>query len=714
MITLTRTILTLLLITCGLQLFSQTSNKTDSLWRELRNTRHDTEKVKYYKEISWELIYTSPDSSISLFNKALEISEKHQFATGKIYCLNGLARAYWVKGDFPVSMDLTLRCLNLCDSTGNSMEKVRSLNMLGLVYYEMNLYERSIDYFKQAMELEINIGDSTLLSRILGNIGDIYIMNEDTIKAYDYYERALNISRLRRDDMNSSTNYLAIGRIYRDQNKLKKAEEYLKEGLRLAEKVNDNQNVSQCLTALAMLYLKTNEHDKCMEFSEKALSVARSVNDLNSVYESAYVLYQVYNKEENFKEALKYYLIADAADDSMFNSYQNDEINRLQHSFDISKKEAEIEILSKDKKLAELQAILFGSGFVLLLILGIVIFRSRQKTYKAKILLEKQKKEIEEQNDKLNQKNEEIGAQRDEIAAQRDIVTKQKQNIEKIYTALTDSIHYAKRIQKAVLPEKSSMEEKIGSEFFILYKPKDIVSGDFYYVDKRKDLLLIAVADCTGHGVPGAFMSMLGISFLNEIISKEEIQSPDMVLEELRRYVIRSLQQKSSGETGLLAMQKIKDGMDISFISINTVTRELQFAGANNPLYIVSSPQSAVGNGDDNCRLQTADCGLIEIKGDKMPASIHLKMNKFTNHSIQLNKGDMVYLMTDGFADQFGGKKGRKFMAKNLKQLIIENCTKPMNDQKEIISNTIEKWRIGFDVKFEQTDDITLLGIKVD
>lgn len=685
-----RIVITLTLVTLHLFLFAQ-NQKIDSLWNELRKVKHDTEKVKYLKDISWELIYTSPDSSISILNQALEISEKYQFKIGKIYCLNGLSRAYWVKGDYPVSMNYTIHCMGICDSIGNKMEKVRSLNMLGLVYYELSDYDKAINAFKNALQLEYQLKDSTLLSRILGNIGDVYLFKNDTVQAFCYYKKALKISRSRQDDMNSSTNYLAVGQIFTAQNKFGKAEFSLKESLRLAEKVNDNQNASQCLTALALLYLKSGEYDKCIEYGEKALKVAQSMNNLSSVYESAYTLYEVYNKKQIFKDALSYYLIADAADDSMFNSYKNDEVNRLQHSFDITKKQDEIEILSKDKKLAELQSVLFGSGFILLLILGIVVYRSRQKAYKAKRLLEIQKKEIEDKNEKLNQQNAEIGAQRDEIETQRDLVTKQKDRIERIHNELTGSIRYAERIQKAVLPDETYVRNKIHDELFILFKPKDIVSGDFYFVEKRRQWLLLAVADCTGHGVPGAFMSMLGVSFLNEIIAKDEIHTAGHVLDELRQYVIHSLQQR--GITG-----EQKDGMDLSFIAINTDTQELQFAGAYTTLFFISA-----NNHNE----------MKKIKGDKMPVAIHDKMNNFTNHIIPFQKGDVFYLMSDGFEDQFGGPKGRKFFSKNLRQLLHDNFLRSMPEQKELLDNTIENWKNNYGIKYEQTDDITVLGIKI-
>ena len=213
-------------------------------------------------------------------------------------------------------------------------------------------------------------------------------------------------------------------------------------------------------------------------------------------------------------------------------------------------------------------------------------------------------------------------------------------------------------------------------------------------------LLIVTVADCTGHGVPGAFMSMLGISFLNEIVRKQEVTQANHVLNELRKEVINALQQKGvSGEQ--------KDGMDISLFVVNTETNECQWAGANNPLYIVRGGQNPQGLTKPE-PLQNLE-GLEEIKGDKMPIAIYRRMDKFTNNKVQLHKGDQVYLFSDGFIDQFGGQKGKKFLCKQFKQLLLNNANKPMTEQSAIIEKTLNEW-IGNN---EQVDDITILGLKL-
>ena len=274
-----------------------------------------------------------------------------------------------------------------------------------------------------------------------------------------------------------------------------------------------------------------------------------------------------------------------------------------------------------------------------------------------------------------------------EIEAQRDLVTRQKEQIEEIHKEVTDSINYAKRLQTSALPNIGELRDQF-SDFFILFKPKDVVSGDFYWFGKAGKHLIVTVADCTGHGVPGAFMSMLGISLLKEIVIKEEISKSDEILNILRDEIIKAL-----GQTGASGEQK--DGMDISLCSIHTETLELEWSGANLPCLIVR-------NGE-----------MTELKGDKMPIAIYEKMDKFSVKKFGLQKNDIIYLSGDGYHDQFGGPNNKKFMSKRFKELLVSISGKPMDEQRKILNETIEDWESGYETKYQQTDDITVMGIKI-
>ncbi len=261
-----------------------------------------------------------------------------------------------------------------------------------------------------------------------------------------------------------------------------------------------------------------------------------------------------------------------------------------------------------------------------------------------------------------------------------------QEKIEKQNRDITQSIYYARRIQQAALPPKSFIDRLLPHNF-ILYLPRDIVSGDFYWVSQIKDKILIAAADCTGHGVPGAFMSMLGIAFLNEIVAKIEYESlePNVILNTLRDYVIRFLKQEESPHS-------TKDGMDIAFCIIDRRNDELHFSGANNPLWIVR------------------DGEFIEFKGDDMPIGIFYNINEsFTNHIFKIQSGDTIYMFTDGYADQFGGPKGKKFMTRRFRELIMQIAPLPMHKQKEILLERHLQWKGNR----KQLDDILVMGIRL-
>jgi ligand-binding sensor domain-containing protein/serine phosphatase RsbU (regulator of sigma subunit)/ABC-type amino acid transport substrate-binding protein len=312
--------------------------------------------------------------------------------------------------------------------------------------------------------------------------------------------------------------------------------------------------------------------------------------------------------------------------------------------------------------------------------LFLVIFLSVRLFYKMRIRkIEIQKKRLEqlvkERTSELVDANSKIEAQRDLATNQRDQIASQKKEI-------TDSIYYAERIQRSLLPQQNILKI-ILPENFILFKPRDIVSGDFYWVGEKLDKTYLAAVDCTGHGVPGAFMSMLGISFLNEILTKTEETDPEEILNNLRRYIIKAL--KQAGQEG-----ETKDGMDMSIVVFDKKQKNLSYAGANNPLYFVRNGK------------------LTEIKGDKMPVGIHESMSTFTRHSFEIERGDTFYLFSDGFADQFGGPRSKKFMYSNFKTLLMTIQMKSMREQHKILDDTIEAWKGDID----QIDDIVVIGLR--
>jgi len=306
------------------------------------------------------------------------------------------------------------------------------------------------------------------------------------------------------------------------------------------------------------------------------------------------------------------------------------------------------------------------------LIMAVVIIVFIVKIYTRRLELEKIRLEHI-----VKERTEEVVKQKEEIEFQRDEISEKNKSI-------TDSIEYASRIQTAVLPSEEYAKE-ILPEHFILFRPRDIVSGDFYWMTKKDNLVVVIAADCTGHGVPGAFMSMLGVSFLNEIVNRHEATSANVILNNLRSDIKKTLGQE--GKEG-----EAKDGMDIALCIIDLENMDMQYSGAYNPLYLFRNNE------------------LIEVKADRMPIGIYVKeKDSFTNNEIKLKKGDVFYIFSDGFQDQFGGEKGMKYKTKNYKRLLLDIHHKPMAEQHEILDTTIDEWR----GEWEQVDDIIIMGIRV-
>ena len=328
-----------------------------------------------------------------------------------------------------------------------------------------------------------------------------------------------------------------------------------------------------------------------------------------------------------------------------------------------SKIKVQLETLEKQKLV--LYFVIFA--LVLVSFLGYYIYRG----YRIK----------KEANIKLEEKNRTISLQKDEIEKQRDIAAAQRDQIAYQKKHITDSIMYAKRIQTALIPSLELFSDKL--EHFVLYKPLAIVSGDFYWVSSQGSLQIIIAADCTGHGVPGAFMSMLGVTMLNEIVTGRQIVMPDQIIEELRSGIIKALNQVADEDS-------VKDGMDIAICVVDFEKNLLYYSGANNPLYLVR-------NGE-----------LIHYRADKMPVAIHYKMVPFTLHTIELQKGDAFYIFSDGYADQFGGPKQKKFMTAQLKETIVAMVHEPMLKQGERLNEIFEEWRGDS----SQVDDVTLIGVR--
>ena len=591
-------------------------------------------------------------------------------------------------------------------------------------------------YSKKALSHIIKTNNIAQIANAYARIGNIFgeklNPSQNTDSVLFYYKKSLELFTQIGHQRGIAVIYNNIAGIYLEQEEADKAIEYYQKAFQIRNKLGDQNGQAIILNNLGNCYKQKKIYSIAIQYLNKSLNISQKISRTDMIIDNYENLSNCYSDKGDYKQALHYKNLYITFKDSLFNDNNSRIITEMQTKYETEKKEKEIELLNKDKLLNETeirkQTLLRNSfiiGFALLLILAYLLYTRYKIKRKANEeltlknqLISQQKEEISAQRDEILLKNEVLQQANEEITTQRDEIDLQKKIIEEKNHEVMDSIHYALRIQNAVIPDETILQITF-ADYFILFKPKDIVSGDFFWFAKRKQWILFAVADCTGHGVPGAFMSMLGISFLNEIVARHEVQTAADALNELRNGIIKALKQNISiGNNNSKQPSIIRDGMDIAFCALNTETLELHFAGANNPLWIIKFEDLKMNQFENemslsNFQINQSSNNIFEIKGDKQPIGIHEKMNPFTNNKIQLKKGDILYLMSDGFQDQFGGLSGKKFMTKKLKTLLSDISTKPLKEQYSILEKKLFDWQNINDQKYQQTDDITVMGIKI-
>jgi tetratricopeptide (TPR) repeat protein len=652
--------------------------------------------------------------AIDYFFKSLKIAEELEDKTGIARTLNNIGMVYDDQANYPKALEYYFKSLKIAEELEDKTGIARKLNNIGMVYNDQANYPKALEYYFKSLKMAEELGNKEEIAEMLNNIGIVYYNQANYPKALEYFFKSLKMKEELGNKEAIANTLNNIGIVYGKQSDYSKAIEYFLKSLKMKEELGDKNSIAIRLGNIGLLYTKIGKFNEAEKYLKQSLALCDSIGALDGTRDIELSLSQLYDTTGKYKLALEHYKKYIVARDSITNDEKKKQQLYAEMNYEFEKKQAIAKaeqekkdaIVAIERKKERVVRYAVTGGLLLVLIFLGFVYRSLRITRKQKKLIEEQKKLVDEKNIMLHQQNEEISrqrdeisTQRDEIAAQRDLVIKQKEHIEEQKKQITDSINYAKRIQEAVLPMSETARSVLG-EHFILFRPKDIVSGDFYWTTQIDEWLIVAVADCTGHGVPGAFMSMLGISFLNEIVRKKEITKTNEVLNQLRKEIIHALQQK-----GIEGEQK--DGMDIALVAINKNTSQCQFSGANNPLYVVKKFENEPSPSHQIISSSTHQ--LFEYKGDKMPIAIYERMDDFTYNEFQLEDGDMLYLFSDGYADQFGGEQGKKFMYKRFKELIVNNANKSMNEQKQALEETIVQW---ID-KGEQTDDITVVGIKI-
>lgn len=584
-----------------------------------------TEYIDILNEYAWELSRIQTEKSKQLAEVALEKSTTSAYEKGIADAETTLAQCYWLVGSYSTAIDHLEKALKIYSDHNNKKGLAETMNLFGGIYSRMAKYDKAKVYFSESLEIRRGLNDNEGAARSLNSIGDTYMKLKDYHKALDMFVEALAIPHDNEMYKGILRYNLAESNFHLED--YDSAYKYINECLIIGKDLNFPLMIIYCESLAAKIEIKRNDLVKAEALLTSALGLARSINNEERSYNILKDLSTVYEQQENYKQSLQTYKAFQEQKEKVLNKQSVERLKAVEHQVELEQAKSETD-------------------------------RERLKN----IELEQAYHTIQENRNRIAEQNKEI----------------------------TDSIKYAKRIQEAIYPSPELIE-RLFPESFVLYNPKDVLSGDFYWVSGattsyEEKFAMAAVVDCTGHGIPGALMSIIGNNFLRICERESTVNRPSEALDFINKGVSRTLRQEYQESA-------IRDGMDMVFIAIEFAKQKLHFAGAKNPLYIIRDKE------------------LFEYKGDKQPIGgfVGDQLKPFTNHTIDIQEGDLIYMFSDGYADQFGGPKGKKFLYKRFKNLLVEISHLPMTEQKTILEERFDEWKGNL----EQIDDVCVMGIRI-
>jgi len=604
------------------------------------------------------------DRALAYYQNAYRIFQQLGNRVGFANALNNIGIIYRNNGNRERALLNFVEALKVFQKIGNKVGEANTLNNIGNIYYQQEKFEKALEVYGHSLDISKAVGDKNSMAGKLSNIGGVHLIMGNKKKALESTEKALQLQTEIGDDKGQISTLNNLGAYFLEERDLDRSLSYFQRAEKLEKRIGNHSYSTITLSSIGEIYNLKKQPKQGLKYLKRALSESRnygSTDDLIKVYAS---LSEAYAEVGDFENSYNYQQLGVQVRDSLDRVVNARDLAEMQTKFETEQKQREIELLSKEKEVQDLklsrQIVVRNTVIVIsifaLLMLALIYTRYRTKK-KANEALDRKNREIEQQKKTMEEKNIEI----------------------------TSSIEYAKRIQDAMMPSISEIRSTL-PDSFVFYRPKEIVSGDFYWYAKYEDRSYIAAVDCTGHGVPGAFMSMIGNDHLNQIVNVEGCKMPDEILNRLHRQIQITLKQKHG-------VTDIHDGMDIALCAIYHRENKLYFSSANRYLY----------------RIRNAE--LTEIKGDhfNIGGIMHEDVRNYNLHQMLLEKGDVFYIFSDGVSDQFGGQKGKKFGYKRLKEMLLKMHQKPMEKQHDIYENTINDW-IG---NSDQIDDLLLIGMRV-
>ena len=650
-------------LTTGIaQLSNKQNAQIDSLKQVIESAIHDSSIVNAYLE--WDnIIYISdPELDLQLNKKIIEICNENLvnklsvksngfFQNIMAGSYNNIGIIYMDQGNYEQALEYYDKNLKICQEIGDKSGMASSYNNIGIIFDLQGNYEQALAYYDKSLKINQKIGDKKGMADALGNIGIIYMDQGNYEQALEHYYKSLKIKEEISYKRGMAISYNNIGFIYAKQGNYEKALAYYNKSLKINQKIGDKKRMADSYVNIGFIYKYQGNYTKALDLGKKSLALAQEVGAVEEIKLASELLYDVCKKTGQPDQALEMYEIYIEMHDSIINEENTRALIQQEYKYKYEKEQAvvdakhqeETNLSAEREKRQQLISYGTGAGLVLVLVFAFMIFNRFKLTKKQKEVIEQKNKHI------------------------------------------TESISYARRIQEASLTSTEYLD-KVLDDYFIFYQPRDIVSGDFYWVYKiDEDKVMVAICDCTGHGVPGAFMSMISTSLLNEIVIENSIIQVDQVLINMRNRIIKALKQDKEKAEAL-------DGLDMTLILIDKSRQTLHFASAGHTLYIAR-------NGS-----------VLENKGDPYPVGFFFGREKpFSSKEIALQKGDVVYMTSDGFIEQFGGKDNKMFGYEKFKKLIAGCKDQPMEEQRKQFYQTFNNWKGGS----RQIDDICVMGVRI-
>jgi tetratricopeptide (TPR) repeat protein/serine phosphatase RsbU (regulator of sigma subunit) len=623
----------------------------------------------------------------SSLKEALEIYEKTNHTVGINAALNALGLFYNKQGNSKKAIELFTKSLQLAEKSNDSRAIGNAYSNIGEIYFQLGDYDKALEYYTKSYEIRESIGVPTAISEVLVSIGQVYLDMDEDSSALANYSQALTISERSNNQSNIERALHALGGFYHENDQFEEARKYYFRSLKLAKQSGLKYAIALTLRNIGSSYHDENDFKNAILYGKQSYNIASKLDNLILIKEVAALLRESYKEANQPKEALEMFELYIQANDSIQSTANQKEVIRQEYKYAYEKQAAADSVVNAEaKKVADAKLLAeqaekkrlkseskrqrlenksqeqfshFLYGILgLALLFGAFIFNRFRVTQKQKGIIESQKNEVETQKEKVDEAYEQL---------------------EEKNTEILDSITYAKRIQEAILPPTRLVKEWLPNSF-VLYKPKDIVAGDFYWMEHVGDTVIFAAADCTGHGVPGAMVSVVCHNAMNRSVREFGLTDPGKILDKTNELV---------EDTFAKSDEEVKDGMDLALCSLTGNT--LKYAGAHNPLWIIR-------NGE-----------IIETKANKLPIGSFNEHQPYTTHAFELQPNDVFYIFSDGYVDQFGGERGKKFKPKALRELLLSVQGKTMEDQRIQINQAFENWRGDL----EQVDDVCIIGVRV-